>query len=456
MNIVETKPQLDKFLNVHSEHDSIILPIWLDSELHPLNNKLSLLYVRIILEKEYAFGEWRIQGEDYVICINHSESEELDFDLNLLINDNKQYTLNKKEFNHILSSNMIDINMLTYLKTNENLEVKDADTNSHHYFKRIYWNRRDVNSLIPITKHYEKAVKILDVMEDVIINCEQNELYDIYSKQVINNLSYIESSGLKVNRNLMSLDIRKHITSDNMIYTEYNPYTTTGRPSNRFGGINFSALNKEDGSREPFISRFHNGMLFELDYDSYHLRLIADIVGYKFPEGSVHEYLGKQYDLDYNESKAMSFKLLYGGIPKEIADNIPFFGKVAKYIKSKWTEYKLNFSVFSDIYNKKIDSANLEDMNANKLFNYLIQLAETEANMDVISDIRTVLEGNKSKLVLYQYDSFLFDFDPKDGKNLIIKLKNIIEKSGKFPTKVKVGNNYNKMLDVTEKFIDEL
>ena len=158
------------------------------------------------------------------------------------------------------------------------------------------------------------------------------------------------------------------------------------------------------------------------------------------------------YGLNYEESKAMSFKLLYGGIPKEISDNIPFFGKVAEYIKEKWGEFKGNLSVFSDIYNKKIDSANLEDMNANKLFNYLIQLAETEVNMGVVSDIKKVLEGKKSKLVLYQYDQFLFDFDPKDGKNLIIELKNIIEQGRKFPTKVQVGNNYNNMTEVTEKF----
>ena len=138
MKIIESKPQLDKFFNVFNEHDSIILPIWLDTELHPLNNKLSLLCIRIILEQEYAFGKWRIIGDDYVICLNHSESENIDIDLNLLKNDNKQYTLNKKEFNHIISTDMIDINMLTYLKTNENLEIKDIDTNSHHYFKRIY------------------------------------------------------------------------------------------------------------------------------------------------------------------------------------------------------------------------------------------------------------------------------------------------------------------------------
>ena len=181
----------------------------------------------------------------------------------------------------MISFNFVDRKELhDSLAVNENLEIKDTDTNSHHYFKRIYWNRRDINSLIPITKHYEKVVKIFNVMEEIIINCEQNELYDIYSKQVIDNLSYIESSGLKVNKDLISLDIRKHLTNDNMIYTEYNPYTTTGRPSNRFGGINFSALNKDDGSREPFISRFDGGMLIELDYDSYHLRLIGDIINY--------------------------------------------------------------------------------------------------------------------------------------------------------------------------------
>ena len=81
MNIVETKSQLDNFLNVYNKHDSIILPIWLDSELHPLNNKLSLLYVRIILEKEYAFREWRIQGDGSrplwraQICGQHQETD---------------------------------------------------------------------------------------------------------------------------------------------------------------------------------------------------------------------------------------------------------------------------------------------------------------------------------------------------------------------------------------------
>ena len=90
-------------------------------------------------------------------------------------------------------------------------------------------------------------------------------------------------------------------------------------------------------------------------------------------------------------------------------------------------------------------------MNPNKLFNYLIQLAETESNMNVISDIKELLQDKKSKLVLYLYDSFLFDFNKEDGKDLIINIKKIIERQGKYPTKIKVGQNYHKMSDVTEK-----
>ena len=51
-------------------------------------------------------------------------------------------------------------------------------------------------------------------------------------------------------------------------------------------------------SRNGFVSRFDDGVLIEMDYDAYHLRLIADIIGYDFPDGSVHEYLGKQYGVD--------------------------------------------------------------------------------------------------------------------------------------------------------------
>jgi hypothetical protein len=240
-----------------------------------------------------------------------------------------------------------------------------------------------------------------------------------------------------------------------MVYTEYNPYTSTGRPSNRFGGLNFAALNKKDGSRKQFISRHDNGLLVEFDFDAYHLRLIGDVVGYDFPQGSVHEHMAKLYGLSYDDAKALSFKYLYGGITDEVKDN-PFFSKVDDYVKDLWNIYKNSDFVESDIYNRKIFKNNLQDMNPNKLFNYMIQLMETENNIQILDKLIPEIENFSSKLVLYNYDSFLFDLDyKKDGMKFLNVVKQILECDGKYPTKVQMGSNYHNMKDVTEKFSDK-
>jgi hypothetical protein len=91
-------------------------------------------------------------------------------------------------------------------------------------------------------------------------------------------------------------------------------------------------------------------------------------------------------------------------------------------------------------------------MNKNKLFNYTIQLMETENNMSILSQLIPEIKKNESKLVLYSYDSFLFDFNMGDGLNYLKKVKKIIEQDGKFPVKVNCGMNYHGMEDITEKF----
>ena len=93
-------------------------------------------------------------------------------------------------------------------------------------------------------------------------------------------------------------------------------------------------------------------------------------------------------------------------------------------------------------------------MNKNKLFNYYIQLLETETNMKVLSSLIPAMKDNKSKLVLYSYDSFLLDFCIKDGLNSIKEIKDIIEQNGRYPTKVSWGKDYDSMVDITEKFME--
>ena len=144
---------------------------------------------------------------------------------------------------------------------------------------------------------------------------------------------------------------------------------------------------------------------------------------------------------------------MYGEIPYKIAKEIPFFSKVQQYIDKKWQEYKRNNFVVSDIYNRKIGK-NIRFTNKSKLFNYCIQLLETENNMKVLDDLLPILEGKKTKIVLYSYDSFLFDFNKEDGINFIKEIKQTIEQNNTYPVKVAWGKNYHKIQDITEKFND--
>ena len=76
---------------------------------------------------------------------------------------------------------------------------------------------------------------------------------------------------------------------------------------------------------------------------------------------------------------------------------------------------------------------------------------ETEYNIKMMGDLFKFMKDYKSKIVMYQYDSFLIDFNLVDGKDFLLKAKNIIEQNGKFPVKVAYGKDYNEMKDFTEK-----
>ena len=421
--ILETKKEFDGFIEKYNKSDCILIPILCDVNKHPLENSLCLLYVKIL------------DGDEYLLPFRHSEALNLDISyLDKLNSDHKKYVYDRKQFNHIVSwKNVIDINLQYYMEHNKPLYIEDISTNSHDYFNRKYYKLQGVNCIVPILKHLELCRKLSNEFQKHI----DLPVYKEYNDDIIDNLTYLESSGLRCDKEI--------------VYSEYNLYTSTGRPSNRFGGINFAALNKSDGSRKPFVSRFENGMLVEFDYDAYHLRLIGEVVNYKFPDGSVHEHMGEFYGCDYQESKNRSFQYLYGHIPIEVVQINPFFGAVHDYINKIWSEYKQGDFITSNIYSKKIYRKNLSEMSRNKLFNYLIQLMETENNMKMLSNLIPFLESYKSKLILYSYDSFLFDFNLDDGVDFLKKTKKIIESNGLFPTKTSKGTNYHEMEDITEK-----
>ena len=80
-------------------------------------------------------------------------------------------------------------------------------------------------------------------------------------------------------------------------------------------------------------------------------------------------------------------------------------------------------------------------MNPSKLFNYLLQATETENNLYMINEVNHLLNEYSSELILYTYDSFLFDFDKSEAKVLYKEIKNIF-KSKNLKTKISYGANY--------------
>ena len=211
--VVDTEEQYNEFLTKFELEDCILVPVLSDIKLHPRENPLSLLYAKFF------------DGEDYILPFNHSEATNLTEDhLQKLTNfTNKKYTYDKKRLSHTANfKNVYDINLLYYMDTNHPLDIYEVDTNAHRYFTTKFYHKKNLNKVIPILKHLEYCRKLVKLLEPY---CNKNINSDImtYNNDVIEVLTYIESSGLQRNKSV--------------VYSEYNPYTSTGRPSNRLSLI---------------------------------------------------------------------------------------------------------------------------------------------------------------------------------------------------------------------------
>jgi len=411
----------------------IVIPIFSDVDLHPLHfdNNLSLLYVNHI-------GE-----ESYFICRFHPDCGDVLQDYKWLENEEILTPDAKKLLSIYPFKNVTDMNYEWWSLNNKPFDIESIRNNAYDFFHNKYYNAKKLNEIIPIVKHKEYCDTLEDKMS--VIKVLGNKTY---SDEATMAFLSIEKNGICVTDDVCDIfdeRVRKHI-SDGKLYSNYNLWTSTGRPSNSFGSVNFAALTQEQ--RKAFITE--NDVLVEYDFDAYHVRLIADLVDYTFPEGYVHEYLASFYGSTYEESKQITFKLLYGGITKEIRKAIPFFDKIQTYIDEKWDEFNKKNYVETYIYSRKILKRNHTDMNKNKLFNYLIQAYETERNIKKIIKIQNYLDDKNTKLVLYGYDSFLFDVSKLDNVDTLSDIKRLLELDNHF-CKVKIGNNYGDMKDITDR-----
>ena len=447
MVYVETEQEYSKMKGDLDETPyALVIPFYSDIYKHYARNRISFIY---IYNPEI--------DEEYIIGYNNNDLIQVSYDLrDFLELPDKLYVLNKKAFLYFYQrEEMYDLDLQHYFQTNKPLDTNSTDTKAHDFLYRQMSTYPDANDVVPITKHYEKCVEIREKFKTVELGTSQS-IRD-YNKYVIEGLQKIESEGLFVDYLKFIDTFGRNGLENNLTFSEYNIYTTTGRPSNRHAGINYGALKKDDETRKTFISRHEkDGFLLSFDYDAYHLRLIATLIDYTFPTSeNIHIYLGKQYfDTDtlteeqYNESKTISFRQLYGGVQDEYK-HIPYFQQTKKFIDNLWATFKEDGYITTPIFGKRMHHHFFSDINRNKLFNYLLQNMETERNMLMLDELHTYLQDKKTKMVLYTYDSLLFDYNVEDEKETIQDINKIMEQGG-YPVTLSIGTDYHtlKKMDI--------
>jgi len=361
------------------------------------------------------------------------------------------YVLDKKSVIQQLDfkCEIYDLNLLRYFHFGTAYEHK------YSKLENVYLNNGYcIYSVIP-------SLLVLSIFEDIF---EKNKKYFVLNKSegylTVNNLyfknfSIIEKNGIYVDPELFfEFFNKKKLICESLVHTQYNLYSSTGRPSNRFGGVNYSALEKKSGCRKSFISRFgDDGILCMFDFSAFHPRLISNLINYKFEyDDEIYKDFAKQLNEgEYSEEKVsevktLIFEILYGGIENKLSKTL-YFRMVNEYIESLWKFFQEYGYIETTLLKRKITKDILKDCTPNKVFNYLLQSYEFEFSLELIDQINNILNDHECKLILYTYDSFLFDL-PKNEIGLLTKIRDILEKNKTFPTKLYFGKNYNEMIKI--------
>jgi hypothetical protein len=422
--IIERQEQLDK---LGPFNDCFVQFIQQNDNYHPKLSPLSLIYVRDIT-----------QHKGYMLCLEHNESFSLPqqnvFEW-LLGNTDRMFVLNKKEamYHFPYQDKLYDINFI------EHPDLTGVFTACHTFYYRLHTASPITNKLIPISKHYEECENTFDVVLPIIQQYRSdNTVYAFNNGPLTRVFHAIESNGIKVDKQCFIDAYGKDLLypqlnlSKGRIYSQYNLYTLTGRPSNTYNSINFAALDKNNGERSCY--RPTNDKFIEFDIQGYHPRILGDIIDFNFGDKNTYELLGELLDVTPQEAKELTFKQLYGGVWGEYRDQ-PFFRDIVTLTDGIWDSYQYSgrYATMNRIFT--LD----KEMTQSKLLNYIIQSYETSNNVAMLDNILNYLKDKKTKLVLYTYDAFLFDYSKEDGNQLLTDIKDMIH----YPINVKQGKTYH-------------
>lgn len=416
----ELKTRMDREMH-------ICTPIFRDLYYHVMENELLCVCITFM------------NGEHFVVSISHDDAPHFA----LPVGNALCFTANSK----VLSTSYIDLAAVAYIHQLNIPVLKNFFTPYVNDTYTTFYNMRNVNQIIPLTV-WSNILTDYNTELLPIMNVYTPSKQYTYMHELLNTLQNIENAGMCIDRTLLS----QHFSSDamrafksNMVYTEYNPYTATGRPSNRFGGMNFAALNKSDGSRDSFISRYPLGSLVQMDFEAYHLRLMANELNVELPsEQSIHTELAKIYfntmDITenmYAESKRRTFEVMYG-MSRETY-NFELFEKIHEHRKQY--EYTNTIELPSGI------TVDVITPNASKLFNYYMQSLEMVRTLPKLTSIINLIKNTTAHLVLYTYDSILLDMQTMDTE-LLQQIQDILEENKTFPVRVYSGNTYGNIKEI--------
>jgi len=427
--IIETKEQIAQLPKVDK---CFIDLISLSEEAHPQLTSPCVLY----------YNDF---NKGYIIPFNHTEAFSLTIEDVKPLLECRVYLLDLKWHAQILNlqtTNCIDLYQ-TILDTEGIIKDFSCYTNVHSDYYRKFMYSEDVNTLIPISKHYERCECMFETVRPYIGLSGNLPWLNAYTDAY----KWVEEQGICIDEKLFDKYFepvwKARSIKNNRIYTSYNLYNITSRPTNAFNGINFLAFTKDNHSRSALVPE--NDAFVEFDFDGYHPRLIANMISVPFRNNkSVHELLGQQYfgkaeltPEEYQESKKITFRQLYNGVEDQYKD-IFFFQQVVELVKAIEAEYKSTGQI--QLPNGRI--LRQSGFTAQKLFNYYIQCLETVNNVKKLIKLKELFKDKKSKVVLVVYDSILIDYSAEDPKGFLGEIKAILEEDG-FKVKAQKGLNYD-------------
>jgi len=429
--IVETKEQLE---GLPKTEKCFIDLVSLSEDNHPKLTTPCVLYYN-----DFEKG--------YIVPINHEEGFSVTIeDIQLFLQKQSTiYLLDKKWHSYFLAlpENTIDL-YFTILDTDGTIPNNvECQTNVHNDFYNKFKYLEDVNTLVPISKHYQRC----ECMFELVLPYIGKELNLPWQNAYTEGYKWVEEQGITINEKLFDKYFeptwKARSIKGSKIYTKYNLYNITSRPTNAFNGINFLAFTKDNNSRTAFIPE--NDVFVEFDFDGYHLRLIANMLNIPIATNeSIHVTLGKEYfskdeltPEEYQESKKITFRQIYNGIEEDYK-HITLFKETAEFIEQMWVGYQENGYVVLPNGRKLIQ----DKPNPQKLFNYYIQCLETVNNIKKLIKLKEFLQNKASKVILVVYDSILIDFAKSDGREALDQIKAILEEDN-YVVKAQIGNNYD-------------